>query len=299
LLVVDGAEAVLEGRRDVLHEVVVAALRAGVGVVAVTRTDGSNRVREVLQSASLLTGKAEPPTVHTVARLAQTDRQTLAATFKSLIRLAADTRAEWLLGRPGLVDVLLRAGTVFESTEALSEADVFVVVLDGLIRNHEERAVDGTSADDREQAVLAVARRALGEPEGSVPGGGVWMGLRSDGVLSAPATPALGAGDVFATDLMRDFALCRLFLRSGWGPLRTASAPRWTIRAVRLACEAKLLGGDRVASWLSLRAEFDQFSEAEGQRWAEVPVEALLSLGDAEAVIEQVLETQRGICHDS
>jgi hypothetical protein len=288
LLVVDGAEAVLEGRREVFHEVVVAALRAGAGVVAVTRTDGANRVREVLQTALSLAGTAEAPVEHIVARLTLAERQTLVENFGSLIRLTADPHAEWLVGRPGLVDVLLRAGTVFDSAKMLSEADVFVAVWNGLIRNHEELAPDRTSPDDRERAVLAVAARALGASVGVVPGGGVWAGLRSDGVLRTPANPALGSGDEFATDLIRDFALCRLFLTSGWGPLRAAGAPRWTIRAVRLACQAKLAAIDRAATWRELRQEFDQLSEAEGERWRELPVEALLTLGDAQSAIEQV-----------
>jgi hypothetical protein len=41
LLVIDGAEAALEGRGQLLTEVVTAALRAGLGVAAVTRTDGA------------------------------------------------------------------------------------------------------------------------------------------------------------------------------------------------------------------------------------------------------------------
>jgi hypothetical protein len=57
LLVVDGAEAVLEGRKEAFREFALAALRADVGVVAVTRTDGANRVREVLQTALSLAGK--------------------------------------------------------------------------------------------------------------------------------------------------------------------------------------------------------------------------------------------------
>ncbi len=219
LVVVDGAEAVLEGRRDLFRELAVAALGAGIGVVGVTRTDGCARVREVLQSASSM---AE----HVVARLTGVERRALVETFRSLIRLTADARAEWLVGRPGLVDVLLRAGSVVEAAESLSEADVFVTVWNGLVRNHEERGPDGASPDDREHAVLAVARRVLGLPEGSVADGSVLPGLRSDGVLRAPANPALASGDDFATDLLRDFALCRLFLTDGWELLRAVGAPR-------------------------------------------------------------------------
>ncbi|MBT2493687.1 ATP-binding protein, partial [Streptomyces sp. ISL-96] len=288
LLVVDGAEAVLEGRRDLLRELAAAALRAGLGVVAVTRTDGAARVREVLQTATSLSGGTGAAAEHIVARLTPAERHRLVDTFRSLIRLSADARAEWLVGRPGLVDVLLRSGTVSETTELLSEADVFVAVWNGLVRNNEEQAPGSASPDDRERAVLAVARRVLNAPDGAAPGGGVWAQLRSDGVLRAPANPALASGDEFATDLIRDFALCRLFLTSGWEPLRAAGAPRWTIRAVRLACQAKLLAGDRAAVWRVMRREFDELREAEGERWAEVPIEALLTLGDAQTAIEHV-----------
>ncbi|MFI6808954.1 hypothetical protein ACIBO6_28765 [Streptomyces luteogriseus] len=47
-----------------------------------------------------------------------------------------------------------------------------------------------------------------------------------------PDNPAFATGDEFATDLMRDFALCRLFFTEGWEPLKKAGAPRWAIRAV-------------------------------------------------------------------
>ncbi|MFG3117478.1 hypothetical protein ACGF4C_24135 [Streptomyces sp. NPDC048197] len=288
LLVVDGAEAVLEGRRDLLRELAAAAFQAGLGVVAVTRTDGAKRVQEVLQTATSLAGGTGVSAEHVVARLTQAERHKLVETFRSLIRLSADSRAEWLVGRPGLVDVLLRAGTVTEASDLLSEADVFAAVWNGLVRNNEEHPPDSASPDDREQAVLAVAHRVLGTPAGAAPGGGARAQLRSDGILRAPANPALAAGDEFATDLIRDFALCRLFLTAGWPPLYTAGAPRWTIRSVRLACQAKLLAGDRAAAWQALRHEFDQLSQTEGERWAELPIEALLTLGDAQTAIEHV-----------
>lgn len=288
LLVVDGAEAVLEGRRDLLREIATAAFRAGLGVVAVTRTDGAARVREVLQTGTSLAGGTEAVADHAVARLTPAERRRLVETFGSLIRLSADARAEWLVGRPGLVDVLLRAGTVNETTDLLSEADVFAAVWNGLVRNNEQHPPGSASPDERERAVLAVARRALNLPGSTPVDAGALPQLRSDAVLRAPGNPAFGTGEEFATDLIRDFALCRLFLTAGWEPLRTAGAPRWTIRAVRLACQAKLLTGDQAGVWRDLRRAFDQLSEDEGKRWAEVPMEALLTLGDARTAIESV-----------
>ncbi len=288
LIVIDGAESVLEARAGLLREVATAALRAGLGVVAVTRTDGAPRVREVLQAAASMTG-TPLPIEHVVSRLTQPERQALVEAFASLARLQSDSRAEWLVGRPGLVDLLLRAGTVAESTSLLSEADVFIAVWNGLVRAQEEISAGGVSPDDRERALLTVANRALGLPvAGGSPGGGVWGGLRSDGLLRVPGSAALSRGDEFATDLIRDFALCRLFLVAGWAALRDAGAPRWTIRSVRLACQAKLLSADRASAWRELRGEFDDIGAAEGERWTELPIEALLTLGDARGAIESV-----------
>jgi len=288
LLVIDGAEAVLEGRRDLLRDIATAAFRAGLGVVAVTRSDGATRVREVVQSAAAQADRPEAVAQHVVSRLTLDERRQLVETFHTLIRFSADTRAEWLVGRPGLVDVLLRAGTVTETSTLLSEADVFVAVWNGLVRNGEEYLPGGVSPDDREQAVLAVARRALKLPDSPPAAGASLPRLRSDAVLRAPANPAFAAGDEFATDLMRDFALCRLFFTEGWEPLRRAGAPRWAIRAVRLTCQAKLLAGEQATAWSELHGEFRQLGEDEGERWTEVPMEALLTLGNASTAMENV-----------
>lgn len=288
LLVIDGAEAVLEGRRDLFREVAAAAFRAGLGVVAVTRSDGSARVQEVVQAAAVQADRPETVTQHAVPRLTRAECRRLVETFQTLIRFSTDAQAEWLVGRPGLVDVLLRAGTVTETSTLLSEADVFGAVWNGLVRNGEEYLPGGVSPDDREEAVLAVARRALKLPDGTPAGKGALPRLRSDAVLRAPANPAFATGDEFATDLMRDFALCRLFLTSGWEPLIKAKAPRWAIRAVRLACQAKLLAGDQATAWRELRREFQQVGQDEGERWTEVPIEALLTLGNAQSAIENV-----------
>ncbi|WP_198047696.1 hypothetical protein, partial [Kutzneria sp. 744] len=247
---------------------------------------------EVLRAATALVGGADAPREHVVGRLTPQEQQTLVDTFRSLLRLSADERNGWLVGRPGLVDLLLRVGRVVESSDLLSEADVFVAVWNGLVRNHEERTPNGTSPDDREQAVLAAAGRLLDHHDTASPGGAVRAELRSDGVLQSPANPALApGGDEFATDLIRDLALCRFFLARGWQPLRDADAPRWAIRAARLACQVRLLDPDQATAWGALRRVFDDLGDAQGQRWSEIPFEALLTLWDAKTAIEKVWET--------
>lgn len=284
LILVDGAESVLEGKAAVLQTLSTAALKAGIGVVAVTRTDGSRQVRDVLSRSCDLAGIGTAPTELVLGPLAQDERDQLAATFPTLARLGSDGRAKWLLGRPGLVDALLRTDEELDPAKFLCEADVLSAVWRSLIRGDENRAAGTASPDDRERATLAVAKRSLGLPGDHVPGTAP-AELRSDGVLRLPNNPALSQGDEFSTDLFRDFALCRLFIVEGWQALATAGAPRWSIRATRLGCQVALLGQETPSAWNALATQFTQISHDHGERWLEVPFEALMTLGHAESAI--------------
>jgi hypothetical protein len=287
LLLVDGAEAILEGKGQTFRSISAAALRAGIGVIAVTRTDGSRLVRDELVRAAELAGSSIPPAEHVVAPLTRAERHILTSTFTALVRLEADQRASWVLGRPGLVDALLRTGAVLDPTEFLCEADVFSAVWRNLIRRDEIVSPGTTAPDDREHVALNVARRTLGLP--AEPSHGTAAAeLRSDGVLRVPNNPATAAGDEFASDLLRDFALCRLFIANRWEPLTRAEAPRWSIRAARLGCQAALLEADRHAAWARLSTTFGGIANSQGGRWLEVPYEALLTIGHAEAAIRDL-----------
>jgi hypothetical protein len=290
LLLVDGAEAVLEGKGRAFRALATAALRAGFGVVAVTRSDGSRQVRDELARARELAGSGGAPAEHVVGPLTHHERQALPATFAALARLGSDPRAGWLLGRPGLVDVLLRTGAALDPADLLCEADVFAAVWRSLIRRDEIHAPDAASPDDREQAALSVAKRTIGVAANPPHGTGS-AELRSDGVLRVPNNPALSPGDEFASDLFRDFALCRLFITHGWEPLASARAPRWSIRAARLGCQTALLQRNDSSGWASLSMAFSEIANAHGDRWLEVPYEALLTLGDAEAAIRELWGT--------
>ncbi|WP_157371059.1 winged helix-turn-helix domain-containing protein [Arthrobacter sp. Leaf141] len=293
LLLIDGAESVLEGKAQVFRTVAGSALRAGVGVVAVTRTDGSRQVRDELARACELAGLRSAPAEHVVMPLTASECDELPATFLPLARLASDPRAKWLLGRPGLVDALLRTGVDLDPGELLCEADVFSTVWRNLIRHNEVHVVGSASPDDREQAALRVARQTLGVPADSPHGLGP-AELRSVGVLRMPNNPAFAPGDEFTTDLFRDFALCRLFITNGWDLLAAAGAPRWSIRSARLGCQTALLNGNRLASWTALTAQFRDIGEEQGKRWLEIPYEALLTLGDAEAAVRELWEILTG-----
>ncbi len=289
LLLIDGSESVLEGKSQVFWALASAAIKACVGVVAVTRTDGARQVREDMIRAGEIAGSSLDPLEHVVDPLAGAERQALPLRFNALGRLSGDPRADWLLGRPGLVDALLRTDEIVEPASVLCEADVFSIVWRGLVRRHERREAGAASPDERDHAALEIARRTLGVPSNPIHGTAA-AELRSDGVLRIPQDPAFSSGDAFATDLYRDFALCRLFITSGWDPLVSAEAPRWSIRAARLACQVSLRGANRKNGWVNLTTRFDQIASQEGDRWSELPYEALLALGDAEAAIRELWE---------
>ena len=290
LLLVDGAESVLEGKGQMFRTIAAAGLRAGFGVVGVTRTDGSRQVRDELTRALELAGSSLSPGEHPVGPLTPDERQALPEAFTALTRLSVDSRASWVLGRPGLVDALLRTGAALDPGDLLCEADVYSTVWRSLIRRDEIHPQGAASPDDRDQAALSVAKRTLDIAVDPPHGTGA-AELRSDGVLRIPNNPALAAGDEFATDLFRDFALCRLFITQGWETLSSAGAPRWSIRAARLGCQAALLDPSRLGAWTNLSTKFGEIASVQGDRWLEVPYEALLTLGDAESALRELWGT--------
>ena len=80
---------------------------------------------------------------------------------------------------------------------------------------------------------------------------------------------------------MADLAVARLFITKGWELLSRARAPRWALRAARLACQATIIdagsGSELVRA--ELHGVFGQVAGQAGTRWAEVPDEALLTIG--------------------
>ena len=268
LLIVDGAEAVLEARGPLLRDLVSAAQDAGLGVVVVTRDDALETVRRELG------GLDPPPREHTVPRLTDDELDHITAAFPSIRSLRRRPRARGLLGRPGLVALLLRSGAAEIASEGLlSEAAVYTLVWRRLVRHDEDTS---RAPDSRDRALVALARRAL-IGSGELPDAGVLPSLRSDGLLR-PADPL--RADEFSDDLIRDFALTRLLLLDGVSLLTTCDEPRRALRAARIVCEARLSAARfGETAWEELRKCFAAVARADGTRWSEVPLEALLTGG--------------------
>jgi len=302
LVVLDGAEVAQESGPGLLRDLARAASQAGLGLVAVTRDDARETVVDALTGTAVRQPGADsgPPVPGgmEVPPLTDTELQGVRQAFAELNRLAADDRSAWLLRRLGIIDVLLRGNAVGSLPDgSLSEAGVFGAVWHAWVRNGDQPSPGGATPDGREDVMTGLARlRLAGGGTGPVPlmtaDPRALPSLRSDGML-LPAGPhfAFGPGDEFSNDTVRDFALARLFTRHGFDALREAGAPRWALRAARLACQARLvspLADDSAvaAQTRNLKLEFDALAAASGDRWADLPWEAALTAGTSAAIIQ-------------
>jgi hypothetical protein len=301
LVVLDGAEAAQESGPGLLRDLARAAWQAGLGLVAVTRDDARETVTAALAAARDAEPGGAPPVLAEAEVPPLTDGEVsqVRQAFAGLGRLAADERSAWLLRRVGIIDSLLRGDAVASLPDgSLSEADVVDAVWHAWVRNREQPLPDGATADGRDETMTGLARRHLSG------GGGAGAALtadpralaslRMDGLL-LPAGPgfAFRRGEEFSSDTVRDFALAVLFAREGFGALRQAGAPRWALRAARMACQGLLAvpghppGRPAAGRMPDLLREFDAIAAEYGGRWAELPWEAALTTGAAETILQE------------
>jgi hypothetical protein len=287
LLVIDGADAIAEGKREPFDYLVDAAVAAGVTIVAVTANETERMVRDTVAE------RAEGQVVEfPISPLSDTDLEKVLEAFAELAPLASNPRAKELLRRLVVVDLLVRGGPV---GVPLSDVDAMLQVWSGLVRGH-DRSERGTP-DARELAMLTLADLALtgGDPLKALTGinPAALEGLRHDGLLRSPVDDPFKIGPEFVHDELRRYAVARLVLGSGdaTSKLIAAGVPRWSLSSARLACQALLARPDTAHSshqgrFTRLQAEFDNLVRSgHEERWGDVPGEALLGLADPEPVL--------------
>ena len=287
MLIIDGADAATEGKEDVIQYLVEAAVQSEVKVVAVSSLDSMQVVRDVLNDR-FGTGVAE----YRVKALTDAELDEIVAVFPELSRLNSNPRSRDLLRRLVVVDLLVR-GRLTEVP--LSEADAMRAVWTGLVRQQERS--DRGLPDARESVILRLAALALSGGDRSDVISGLdataLAGLRHDGLLQASDDNPYLIGPDFAHDEVRRFAVARLLLseRDPASRILEAGAPRWTLGAARLACQALLEEPDVASAPLkgrfaALQVSFDALARAGyGSRWRDVPTESLVTLADASPVL--------------
>lgn len=289
VLIIDGADAVGEGMLEQFRYLVDAARSAHVGVIAITSSENKQVVRDTIAErfGDEIAERAVPgltdPQVDEVVEI-----------FAELANLAENQRSRELLRRPVVIDLLVRGGI---SDLPLSDADAMEQVWLGLVRRH-ERSDRGTP-DARSFAMLRLASLALfgGDPLDAVEAihPTALDGLRRDGVLRTPVDDPFRIGPEFAHEEVRRYAVARLLLADTvpTAKLLKAGVPRWALSAARLACQARLAALDTPANpfagrFARLQAAFDALVDAGyGERWGDVPGEALLTLGEPDRVLRE------------
>lgn len=298
-LVVDGCEAVTEGRSRTLLLLVAAAREAGLGVVIVVRQD-------LLADVLVLLSVADCNRVE-VGQLSEPELDGLALEIPALVPAIRNERSRQIVGRIGLAALLVQSLGADASDAALSEAMVMRRVWDGVIRRRDDPST-GSSPDDRAVATEGAARCILGLPIGSIPPGNTLERLRLDGVLARPPANTPWVDKLqFRDDAIRDLAVAFVLLKENFAPLEPTS-PKWALRAARIAAQARLEETTDVGGELdTLQSIFDAVADTSGTRWSEIPTEALVTvrapdvtlqagaawLGDNPARIQRLLRVLR------
>lgn len=285
LLVIDGADAIAEGKHQHLRYLIDAAHESDVGVVAVSAEDNMQVVLDALSSRFTTVITAVVPA------LSDTQIDHVVAAFPELKDLAGNPRSRDLIRRPVVIDLLVRGGV---SGAPLSDADAMQQVWDGLIRRRE--LADRGTPDARSIAMLRLAELSLTGGDALQIVGSIdsiaLEGLIRDGLLRRPIEGQFGVNPAFAHDEVRRYAIARLLLTGDpVAKLAASGVPRWTLGAARLACQALLAAPDSAVNPLHRRLErlqgaFDGLVVAgHGDKWGDVPGEALLSIGDPDPVL--------------
>ena len=288
MLVVDGADAVTEDKRDTFRYLIAAAKESGLKLIAVTSLQAKQVVLDALSERFDGSSAGD----YVVSPLRDSEIDELARTFTELDRLNSIPKSRELLRRLVVVDLLVRArvsGTLRTDVDAMNE------VWSGLVRRHEIN--DRGFPDARETALLRLAELELGESERldviSAIEPVALDGLRRDGLVRNSTDAPFMIGPEFSHDEVRRYAIARLLLTSDKPSSRLlqAGAPRWSLAAARLACQAWLAQPDTSTTPLRGRfavqqASFDGLVDAgHGGRWGDVPSEALLMLANPDALL--------------
>jgi len=289
LLVIDSAEGAAEDHGEVFSYLLRSARGAGLRVIAVASTEGAGAATQLMTSE---------PREYVVTGLDDEELATAGAHIPALQRLVDNPRARELLRRPIVIDLLARAD---DPGLPLSEAQALDHIWHHLVRNGNRR--DLGAPDAREQVMLRLAAHAVSKGDvddllARLDHAAV-DGLRRSGLLLPASRLPWERIPEFKHDLLRAYSVARLLLehRDPVAALTGNGAPRWALASARLACEILLSAPDepshsRVGRFASLQTGFDAIASAGGgERWSDVPSEALLAVPDPADLLKDAWPT--------
>lgn len=282
VLIVDAADAVLEGRGLLLRELAVAAHTAKVGLALVAAETA------VEDAAGTLVGIYPNPKSFEVPGLNDAELRVVEVEVPAIAGALRNLPTKSLYRRLAVVDLLARTGTTV--TTPLDNWGCLELVWKNLIG----RAAGGSSAAARTEALLAMSEAELKLPESERsyvrPDPAALDALRAD-LLVAPED-LRKAKPEFGHDEVRRFATAVRLVRadSVTETLEASCSMRWSMSAAKLACEGKLSGADNPnAELAALVTQFDALGNEATVRWKDVPLEAVLEMPNAYDLLRHML----------
>jgi len=284
VLIVDAADAALEGRGPLLRELAAAAHEAGIGLALVTADTGAD------EAAGTLSGLYSDPRTIEIPGLDDAELRFVGAKVPAIAGALRNLPAKSLYRRFVVVDLLARTGATVST--ALDDWGCLELIWADLIGRTDPGK---SSGEARTRALLALSEEALKLSEADRtyprPESSALDALRADRLV-APPTLSKQAAD-FAHDEVRRFATAvRLAQAEPVTSVLQASGPaRWAMSAAKLACEGKLSSADDPNAELSTLVEqFDALGDVSTVRWKDVPLEAALEMPNAFELLESMLE---------
>lgn len=286
VLLIDGAEHALTDAGRLLGALLGAAPTDGAKsprwtVVITSRADAAGPLMQRL---------GERLSSHvTIDELTAAEIDEVNEVFPELATLLRNPRSKRLLGRPYLVDLMVRSHASPRPGDILGEEHVIAIVHEKVVRRSEGLVPGLGSPHDRGVAWNLLAEAVI-EGNGSSrltdANGTAVAGLVSDDVFRRTTSAYR-----FAHDVLADYATAmRLSDADGPDLLEAATAVRSLMRAVRLSIQQQLAdvahdaAGARRA-WTAAQALALGLSARDGTRWVDVPFEALVSMGDPGPVL--------------
>ncbi|GAB5014732.1 hypothetical protein MAHJHV65_15300 [Mycobacterium avium subsp. hominissuis] len=201
--------------------------------------------------------------------------------------------AALLLRRPYLIELLIRAAGKDGLPSTLGgEEDLITLVIQRLVRCDDGGLLGAGHPEDRIDTFLRMAEAGIA---GNLPvlltGSDALarQGLLSDDII---ARPGQSQSYRFAHDVLLDYALAARLSEPGGRELLAAASPRPLLRGVRLWMQREMAAasveGKVMSAWESVSADAAALVDRDGDRWRDVPYEALTHMGAARRALADV-----------
>lgn len=283
VLVLDAADAALEGRDALLRELAGAASEAGVGLVLVAADTALADVKNALDSLY------DGPSVVEVPGLDDDELRYVGSNVPAIAGALRNLPPKSLYRRLVIVDLLARTGSTL--TDTLDEWECLQLIWSDLV----DRTAPGKSnGEARTQTLLALSEEALQLPAGDRmylhQDPAALDALRADRLV-APRNLTKAEANFGHDEIRRFSTAIRLAQATSLTETLLASGPiRWAMSAVKLACQGRLANAaDIYAEFVHLIDDFGELGRGTRVRWKDVPLEAALEMPKAFDLLKHLL----------